>query len=626
MIEELKARLQGLAAAYKAIKTAVPVVAAAATKISDSVGDGGKNNPADVKLVQQLLNKNHGQSLTADGDCGAKTIAAIKDFQAKKLGSANPDGRVDAGGKTWTALSTNAAAVTPTDSTTPTNTTTPPSKDGVAPASSYYSHPKANDVKLGKGKNAVQLNGAAEMLLKSLLAGSGNMTANYTSTLRTYVDQARAMFGNKQSQIEEWYGNSAPKAPAAFKAFKAKGDQAGFAKWLEAYDKERGKIISNHLPGIAIDVIGINHSAFQKFVTGKAGVKKFLDEPKIGVTHIEFMFKVTGGSASAGGGSTEIPVTVAAPVNGETPAASVGGSISQSVGDGGKNVKADVILVQNLLNKNHGQKLTADGDCGAKTITAIKDFQSKKVGLATPDGRIDPGGKTWTALSTGNATPNIPEVPKTNGELPIVGGDVVDLKGEYAKLAAQYGLEQAVIYTIQAVESGGKGYLPDGRAKILFEGHVFWKELVKIGKDPNKLVKGNENVLYPKWVKTHYVGGAGEYDRLAKAQKIDSTAALKSASWGEFQIMGNNHKTVGYSTVEEFVEAMKVPGTNNVKALLEFCKNNKLLKFVNGPSKDWAGFARGYNGPGYATNKYDTKLAAAYAKFKVQYPEAPPMA
>ncbi|NBT89135.1 MAG: DUF3380 domain-containing protein, partial [Flavobacteriaceae bacterium] len=32
-------------------------------------------------------------------------------------------------------------------------------------------------------------------------------------------------------------------------------------------------------------------------------------------------------------------------------------------------------------------------------------------------------------------------------------------------------------------------------------------------------------------------------------------------------------------------------------------------------AKDWAGFAKGYNGPAYAKNAYDTKLAGAYANF-----------
>ncbi len=612
MLEELKARFAALAGEYKEIKkTIAPTTQAAppAKTLSASVGEGGKNVPADVTLVQQLLNKNHGTSLSTDGGCGPKTIAAIKDFQTKKLGSTKPDGRIDPGGKTWTALNGGGTVTPPADTTKPSDTTKPTEE---APASSYYSHAKAKEVKLTKGANAVQLNAPAEMLLRSLLAGSGNMSGHYTSTLRTYVDQARAMFGNSQASINGWYGKNAPKVPEAFKTFKAKGDQAGFAKWLEAYDKERGKLISNHLPGIAIDVTGINHAAFQKFAAGKAGVKKMIDEPQIGVTHIEFTFKVTGGTASAGGGgSTELPPNTD-PNAAVTPSA---GAITASVGEGGKNVPADVALVQQLFNKNHKKSFTLNGQYEATLKAAILELQTK-MGTAKPDGRIDPGGKTFTALNTAAVAPA--ENTGGNTQNPA---QPLDMKSEFAKIAAEFGVEQAVVYAIQKVESGGNGFLPDGRSKILFEGHVFWSQLKKAGIDPEKHVKGNEDILYPKWDKTKYKGGAAEYDRLAKAEKIDRICALKSASWGEFQIMGFNHKTVGYGDVESFVEAMKTPGTNNVKALMQFCKTNGLLKFVPmGKAKDWASFAKGYNGPGYAQNKYDTKLAAAYETFKKQYP------
>jgi hypothetical protein len=46
--------------------------------------------------------------------------------------------------------------------------------------------------------------------------------------------------------------------------------------------------------------------------------------------------------------------------------------------------------------------LTEDGACGNKTITAIKQFQAEVVGMATPDGRIDPGGKSIKALEAPN--------------------------------------------------------------------------------------------------------------------------------------------------------------------------------------------------------------------------------
>jgi len=36
--------------------------------------------------------------------------------------------------------------------------------------------------------------------------------------------------------------------------------------------------------------------------------------------------------------------------------------------------------------------------------------------------------------------------------------------------------------------------------------------------------------------------------------------------------------------------------------------------------RNWAAFAKAYNGPGYAKNQYDTKLAASYATFAAPAP------
>lgn len=83
--------------------------------------------------------------------------------------------------------------------------------------------------------------------------------------------------------------------------------------------------------------------------------------------------------------------------------------ISASVGQQGKNQKSDVLTVQKLLNSHPFAKgrgapmpLAEDGACGNKTITAIKQFQAEVVGMASPDGRIDPGGKSNKALETSN--------------------------------------------------------------------------------------------------------------------------------------------------------------------------------------------------------------------------------
>lgn len=78
---------------------------------------------------------------------------------------------------------------------------------------------------------------------------------------------------------------------------------------------------------------------------------------------------------------------------------SIGNSISASVGKGGVNKKADVKVVQKLLNDKNNAGLTVDGLIGPATIGAIKNFQQNTFGWA--DGRIDVGGKSWSALSEG---------------------------------------------------------------------------------------------------------------------------------------------------------------------------------------------------------------------------------
>jgi N-acetylmuramidase/Putative peptidoglycan binding domain len=271
------------------------------------------------------------------------------------------------------------------------------------------------------------------------------------------------------------------------------------------------------------------------------------------------------------------------------PALSPTSKINHSVGDNAKNDPEDVLLVKTLLNKfGCGLNLTSDAD--ESLVEAIKDFQRDYKGSNHPDGRIDVNKSTWNSLLG---------VARIIGILP--------------KVSRIYGVEPAVILSIQSIESRGNGFLQDGRPKILFEGHVFWKRLKKAGKDPNKLSVGNEDILYTPRDKSKYKGGAHEYPRLARAKEIDHKCALESASWGAFQIMGFNHKVVGYDNVDAFVEAMHKVGEYQLKAVMEFLKTNHLIKHVSGETKNWTALARGYNGAGQ--EGYDTKLEKNYKLF-----------
>jgi hypothetical protein len=186
-------------------------------------------------------------------------------------------------------------------------------------------------------------------------------------------------------------------------------------------------------------------------------------------------------------------------------------------------------------------------------------------------------------------------------------------KEQLQEAATKYNISLSAIQSIIAVESGGSGFLPDGRPKILFEGHIFWKELVKIGIDPNKFVTGNEDVLYKVWTKSHYVGGAGEHVRLAKASLINREAALKSASWGLFQIMGGNYISTGDKTVVQFVLEESASEVDQLDDFLNFITTTQLIQYLK--VKNWARFAAGYNGPSYKANNYDVRLQQADAKF-----------
>lgn len=78
-----------------------------AKRIRGSVGRKGRNNEADIFIIQELLNKHASKTgfrrLVADSAIGPKTITAIGMFQ-KKIVKIKPDGRVDRGGKTVAAL------------------------------------------------------------------------------------------------------------------------------------------------------------------------------------------------------------------------------------------------------------------------------------------------------------------------------------------------------------------------------------------------------------------------------------------------------------------------------------------------------------------------------------------
>ncbi|ODT55530.1 MAG: hypothetical protein ABS59_03330 [Methylobacterium sp. SCN 67-24] len=90
--------------------------------------------------------------------------------------------------------------------------------------------------------------------------------------------------------------------------------------------------------------------------------------------------------------------------------------------------------------------------------------------------------------------------------------------------------------------------------------------------------------------------------------------------------MGFNAGAAGYSSARAMVEAFAEDEEHHLEAMIRFIIANGLDDELR--RHDWAGFARGYNGSGYAKNGYHTKLAAAFAKWRkipdTPYPPAAP--
>ncbi len=274
----------------------------------------------------------------------------------------------------------------------------------------------------------------------------------------------------------------------------------------------------------------------------------------------------------------------------------------------------EVTRLQKRLNELGFKAGKADGRFGPATKAALIAFQ-KSEGLAT-DGIAGP--KTLGALKLDAGKPPV-DIDKPPAVEPVkdTSGPLANrllTESDFKEAAELLNCDIAAIKAVAEVESSGNGFLSDGRVKILFEGHQFYKYA------KGAYAQGYPTICYKNWTKAYYTKGpnadargAGELARLQQAMALDRRAALMSASYGKFQIMGFNHKVCGFDDLESFYAAMQVSEGEQLKAFSKFVISNKLDRALR--KHDWATFAKGYNGAQYSKNQYDKKLAAAHAKY-----------
>lgn len=193
--------------------------------------------------------------------------------------------------------------------------------------------------------------------------------------------------------------------------------------------------------------------------------------------------------------------------------------------------------------------------------------------------------------------------------LPEEGDALRLVSSDYERAARELGVEVATVRAVASVEAGGRtGFDKKKRPKILFEIHKFRKHT------GHRYDKSHPHLSAPYKSKHRRASyGRDQWDVIQQAFALDHEAAVKSASWGLFQVMGENFTNVGWKHVRRFVIDMFASEGQHLHAFLGFCKANNLVQHLR--NRNWAAFARGYNGADYASNAYDVKMAAAYKRY-----------
>lgn len=121
-------------------------------------------------------------------------------------------------------------------------------------------------------------------------------------------------------------------------------------------------------------------------------------------------------------------------------------------------------------------------------------------------------------------------------------------------------------------------------------------------------------------------GGYGptraQHTKLAYAAKRNRSAALKSCSWGLFQILGENHEAAGYPQLQRFINAMYRSVDDHVRAFSMFVRHDaRMVDAIRalGTAKTHTerllaarAFARPYNGPKFEEGRYHVKIVDAW--------------
>jgi len=188
-------------------------------------------------------------------------------------------------------------------------------------------------------------------------------------------------------------------------------------------------------------------------------------------------------------------------------------------------------------------------------------------------------------------------------------------EADYREIAEELGVEPAAIHAVVEIETGktSHGFYANNYPIINFDLAVFRRAAARRGINLSKYAKSHPTVFSSPNIRKYGSQQRAQQARLDAAMTIDSIAAIESTFWGMFQIGGFNWKLCGAESQADFVRLMKRSEFDQLRLFANYMRNTGLVKHLK--NKNWAAFAKIYNGPSYASRGYHTRMAAAYRRF-----------
>lgn len=149
-------------------------------------------------------------------------------------------------------------------------------------------------------------------------------------------------------------------------------------------------------------------------------------------------------------------------------------------------------------------------------------------------------------------------------------------QGDVGDAARVLGIETAVLLAFLEVEAAGRGFDSQNRPKMLFEPHVFWRNLAGAVRDKAARL----GLAYAKWKPGSYPKDS--YPRLQQAIGVSREPAFRSGSYGLPQILGENHKAAGFVSAEAMFTAMKQGEREQLLAMVTLLSDWGLARELRG--------------------------------------------